>query len=341
MNLVLLPDAQFQDDASIEQAILEPVARVEMFKAGHATEVPLELWRSCDAIMLWHVLPMEGRILDEMKRCKLIVRAGVGYDSIDLAACGAHGIAVCNVPDYGTSEVADHALALMLALTRGIVNYHETVAKDPVAGWDVPTSPLIPRLRGRTFGVLGMGRIGTAAARRAAAFGMRVVFHDPYLPDGAELGLGVERADSVAALAAQADVMSLHAPHTEETHNIVNAEVLKAMKPTAILVNTARGGLVDLDALTAALREGRIAGAGLDVLPEEPPVSGHPLLEAVSGRAPWTIGRVVITPHAAWYSQSSYVDMRSKAARTIREVLEGKPPRNCVNRQYLRGRSGG
>src|SRR5262249_31450800 len=155
----------------------------------------------------------------------------------------------------------------------------------------------IPRLRGRTFGVLGMGRIGTAAARRAAAFGLRVVFYDPYLPDGAELGLGYERVDSTAALAAQADVLSLHAPHTEETHNIVNAAMRGAMRPTAVLVNTAGGALVALDALTAALEGGRIAGAALDVLPEEPPVSGHRLLRAVSAREPWTTGRVVITPH--------------------------------------------
>jgi lactate dehydrogenase-like 2-hydroxyacid dehydrogenase len=335
MKLVLLPDAQFQDDAAIEQAILEPDARVEMFKASDISAVPLELWQRCDAIMLWHVLPMEGRILDQMKKCKVIVRAGVGFDHIDLAACGARGIAVCNVPDYGTSEVADHALALMLALTRQVVHYHNAVLKDPVANWDVPQSPLIPRLRGKTFGVLGMGRIGTAAARRAAAFGLRIVFYDPYLPDGAELGLGFERVDSVAALAAAADVLSLHAPLNQETHNIVNASVLAAMKPSAVLVNTARGGLVDVDALTAALRQGRIAGAALDVLPEEPPVRGYALLDAVRAHEPWTVGRVVITPHAAWYSQSSYVDMRSKAARTIREVLEGKPPRNCVNRQFL------
>ena len=240
------------------------------------------------------------------------------------------------MPDYGTSEVADHAIALTLALTRGVVRYHEALLQDPVAAWDVPMSPLIPRLRGMTFGILGMGRIGTAAARRAAAFGLRILFYDPYLPDGAELGLGYERIDSAHALAAQCDILSLHAPLTEETHNIVDGALLAEMKPSAILVNTARGGLVDLDALTAALREGRIAGAALDVLPQEPPVDGHPLLDAVCARAPWTIGRVVITPHAAWYSRSSYVDMRSKAARTIREVLEGKPPRNCVNRRFLR-----
>ncbi len=336
MKLVLLPDAQFQDDAAIEQAILEPVARVEMFKAGDTAAIPAALWRTCDAVLLWHVLPMDGRILDVMERCKVIVRAGVGYDSIDIAACGARGIAVCNVPDYGTTEVADHAIALMLALRRGIVRYHDAVARDPVANWDVPQSPLIPRLRGQTFAVLGMGRIGTAAARRAAAFGMRVVFFDPYLPDGAELGLGCERVESLGELLRKADVLSLHAPLTDETRRIIDAAALAAMKPSAILVNTARGGLVDLDALTAALREDRLAGAALDVLPEEPPVHGHPLLDALRAREPWTAGRLVVTPHAAWYSQSSYVDMRSKAARTIREVLEGKPPRNCVNRALLR-----
>jgi lactate dehydrogenase-like 2-hydroxyacid dehydrogenase len=337
MKLVLLPDALFQDDASIEQAILQSVARIEMFKAEALGSVPESLWRACDAVMLWHVLPMSGRILDVMENCKVIVRAGVGYDQIDIVACGERGIAVCNVPDYGTSEVADHALALTLALTRGIVTYHNAVVRDPVRHWDVPLSPLIPRLRGLTFAILGMGRIGTAAARRAAGFGFRIVFYDPYLPDGAELGLGYERVKSVAELAAQADVLSLHAPHTEETNKIIGREALAAMKPTAVLINTARGALVDLDALTLALQEERLAGAGLDVLPEEPPVSGHALLEAVRNQASWTVGRVVITPHAAWYSKSSYVDMRSKAAHTILDVLQGKPARNCVNRRFLRG----
>jgi lactate dehydrogenase-like 2-hydroxyacid dehydrogenase len=273
-----------------------------------------------------------------MERCRVIVRAGVGYDHIDLAACGARGIAVCNVPDYGTSEVADHAIALMLALTRGIVRYHNALAADPVGNWDVPHNPLIPRLRTKTFGVVGMGRIGTAAARRAAAFGLRVMFFDPYLPDGAELGLGFERADSLEALLRQADVVSLHTPLTEETRHLIDARALAAMKPTAVLVNTARGAIVDVAALTDTLREGRLAGAGIDVLPEEPPAADHPLLRAVQQNAPWTVGRVVITPHAAWYSTDSYIDMRSKAARTILEVLEGKPPRNCVNRQFLQAR---
>jgi lactate dehydrogenase-like 2-hydroxyacid dehydrogenase len=297
------------------------------------------LWRECDAILLWHVLPMRQPILDIMQRCRVIVRAGVGYDHIDLAACGARGIAVCNVPDYGTSEVADHAIALMLALTRGVVRYHNALVADPVGNWDVPHNPLIPRLRGKTFGVVGMGRIGTAAARRAAAFGLRILFYDPYLPDGAELGLGFERSESLGALLRQADVVSLHTPLTDETRHLIDATALAAMKPTAVLINTARGAVVDVAALTETLRQGRIAGAGIDVLPEEPPQANHPLLQAVQQGAPWTIGRVVVTPHAAWYSTDSYIDMRRKAAKTILEVLEGKPPRNCVNRQFLKARA--
>src|SRR5690606_36114224 len=153
-----------------------------LLRAERSASVPERLWRECDAVLLWHVLPMRQKVLDIMQRCRVIVRAGVGYDHIDLEACGARGSAVCNVPDYGTSEAGDHAIALMLALTRGIVRYHNGLVADPVGNWDVPHNPLIPRLRGKTFGVVGMGRIGTAAARRAAAFGLRVVFYDPYLP---------------------------------------------------------------------------------------------------------------------------------------------------------------
>jgi lactate dehydrogenase-like 2-hydroxyacid dehydrogenase len=339
MKLVLMPDALFQEDAEIENAILGKVARLEMFKAAEIESVPEALWRDCDAILLWHVLPMRHQVLDLMQRCRVIVRAGVGYDHIDLEACGARGIAVCNVPDYGTSEVADHAIALMLALTRGIVRYHNALAADPVGNWDVPHNPLIPRLRTKTFGVVGMGRIGTAAARRAAAFGLRIAFYDPYLPDGADLALGFERADSLEALLRQADIVSLHTPLSEETRHLIDAKALAAMKPTAVLINTARGAVVDVAALTQALREGRIAAAGIDVLPQEPPEAGHPLMLAVRQGAPWTVGRVIVTPHAAWYSTDSYIDMRSKAARTILEVLEGKPPRNCVNRRFLKAQA--
>jgi phosphoglycerate dehydrogenase-like enzyme len=165
---------------------------------------------------------------------------------------------------------------------------------------------------------------------------MRILFYDPYLPDGAELAVGWQRVESLDALLAEADVLSLHCPSTPETANIIDAAALARMKPDALLINTARGALIDLAALEAALREGKIAGAGLDVLPAEPPDPWHPLLQAFRRREPWIDGRLLLTPHAAWISEAGRVDLRTKAARTVLNYLESGVLRNCVNRDRLR-----
>jgi D-3-phosphoglycerate dehydrogenase/C-terminal binding protein len=239
------------------------------------------------------------------------------------------------VPDYGTTEVADHAVALMLALARGLVSYHARLLADPHAGWHWSGAPLVRRLRGRTFGIVGMGRIGTAASRRARAFDMEVCFYDPYLPDGAELGLGYRRVDSLAALLRASDVVSLHCPLTADNRNMIDAAALAAIKPDALLINTARGGLVDLGALETALRDGRLAGAALDVLPEEPPDPEHPLIQAFRRREPGLDGRLLLTPHVAWFSPAGRADLRRKSAETVRDFLLAARLRNCVNQAAL------
>jgi lactate dehydrogenase-like 2-hydroxyacid dehydrogenase len=333
--LVLVPDAEFDGPPDIEEAVFGGSARLAIYRAHKADEIPAALWRDCAGIMAWHNVTIGEPLVDELANCRLIVRVGAGYDNMALAACGRRGIAVCNVPDYGVNEVADHAIALMLALGRGILRYHGAVAADPIGGWDVEKTPAIRRFAGLTFGVVGMGRIGTAAARRAAAFGLRILFYDPYLPTGAELGLGFARVDSLAALLGQSDIVSLHTPLTAETRDMIDAAALAAMRPDAVLINTARGPIVDLDALGAALKEGRLAAAGLDVLPQEPPLAGTAFVEAVRRGEPWTIGRVILTPHAAWYSRDSYGDLRRKAALVARDFLRDGRLRDCVNRQFL------
>jgi phosphoglycerate dehydrogenase-like enzyme len=333
--LILFPDAQYDDDALIERREFGDAAEIAVHRERRSDRIPDETWRAADAIICYHEVPIDQEVIDRLDRCRIIVRSGVGYDQIDIAACGARGIPVCNVPDYGTTEVADHAIALMLGLARGLVSYHQRLLADPHAGWHWSGAPLVRRLRGSCFAVIGLGRIGTAAARRAAALDMRILFYDPYLPDGAELALGWQRAASLEALLAEADVLSLHCPLTGETANIIDARALARMKPDALLINTARGALVELAALEAALREGRIAGAGIDVLPAEPPDAAHPLLQAFRRREPWIDGRLLLTPHAAWVSEAGRVDLRTKAARTVLNYLESGQLRNCVNRERL------
>jgi D-3-phosphoglycerate dehydrogenase len=267
-----------------------------------------------------------------LERCRIIVRAGVGFDHIDLDAAAEAGIPVCNTPDYGTSEVADHAIGLMLALRRGIVSYHQHLVASPSKGFDYSLAPLVGRLRGKVFGVVGLGRIGTATALRAKAFGMTVVAYDPLVSRGTEIAVGVERKESLEEVLAISDVVSLHCPLTSETRRMINATTLRQMRKEAILINTARGAIIDTDALIDALRQGIIAGAGIDVLPVEPPKDDDALAMAYRGRADPLVGdRLLITPHAAWSSPESVSDARRLAVETAMLYLREGRLRNLVN----------
>lgn len=250
---------------------------------------------------------------------------GVGYDRLDRPALAAANITVCNVPDYGTAEIADHALALTLSLRRGILLHHDAQRASPPAAWTYIASPLVARLQESTFCILGLGRIGTAVALRAKAFGFKVLFFDPYLPNGVDKALGIERTKDVRELFRRANVLSLHAPCTRETRGMVGYQLLSLLPPGAVLVNTARGEIVDLDGVERCLREGILAGAGLDVLPEEPIPSEeervHSLIKAYRNKEAWLEGKLVITCHTAYYSPESWVDIRVKSAQTMRDVL--------------------
>lgn len=338
--LVLMPDALFEDDAEIEREVLGDLAEIVIHRELRASRIPDDQWRGADALIVYYGVPIDRQLIERLDGCRLVVRAGVGYDHIDVGACARRDIPVCNVPDYGTTEVADHAIALMLALARGLVSYHARLVADPHGGWHWSGAPLVRRLRGATFGIVGLGRIGTAASRRARALDMEVCFYDPYLPDGAELGLGYRRLDCLQALLAESDVISLHCPLTEDNRNMIDAAALRAIKRDALLINTARGGLVDLGALETALREGHLGGAGLDVLPEEPPDPAHPLIEAFRHREPGLDGRLLLTPHVAWFSAAGRADLRRKSAETIRDYLQAGRLRNCVNRTALAAEPG-
>ena len=330
---ILLVDKTFEGEPDIERQVLGSAGEFECHAA--AEEVPDASWRAADGVQTFRASPFVNSMADRLDNCRIIVRGGVGYDGLDLAALGARGIAVCNVPDYGTTEVADHAMALMLGLRRGIVTFHDALRADPVAGFDFAAAPCLQRLRGQRFGVVGLGRIGTATARRAGGFDMEVVFYDPYLPDGVDLATGFTRLGSIEELFEASDAISLHTPLTDETRGIVNPTLLARVKPGAVLINTSRGPVVDLDAVYAALKDGRLGGAAIDVYPAEPPDRAHPLVKAYTGREPWLDGRLILTPHAAFFSAEGARDLRRKCVETALAYLRDGRLRNCVNREWL------
>ena len=333
--LVLTPDARYLDDGEVERAVLGERFDLRIHREEDHLRLPPDEVAQCDGLLVWNTMPIDAALIGRLDRCRFIARAGVGFDHIDLKTAGAAGIPVSNTPDYGTCEVADHAIALMMALKRGLPSYHEALVADPVGGFSFRNAENINRLRGLKFGVIGLGRIGTAAALRAKAFGMEVVAFDPYLPSGQELALGVRRVGNLEVLAAECDVISCHTPLNDETRGLVSREFLRAMKPSAVLINTSRGGVVDVDAVAEALRERWIAAAGLDVLPQEPPDPSWALVQAYKQQVDWVRGRLILTPHAAWYSPESQHDARRLSAETLALYLASGTLRNCVNGEYL------
>jgi D-3-phosphoglycerate dehydrogenase len=334
---ILTPDAQYADDAVIERQTAGPDVEWDIYRErvdSHA--VPEAVLAAADAIVVWHEVPIDAAMVRRLPKCRIIVRAGVGFDHIDLKATGAAGIPVANTPDYGTSEVADHAIGLMLALSRGIATFHDLLQADPVGNFDSTRAPLVRRIRGRTFGIVGLGRIGIATALRAKAFGMRVVAHDPYAPAGMEIAAGVERVNTLGDLLAASDVVSLHCPLTAETHNLINAEALSKMRRDAVLINTARGAIVDIPALIAALEAGTIGGAAIDVLPVEPPPPDDVFVKSYRRLREGKLrDRFIVTPHAAWSSPESRADARRLAVETTMLYLRDGYLRNLVNGAYL------
>jgi lactate dehydrogenase-like 2-hydroxyacid dehydrogenase len=335
---VLILDPQFAHSPDIEREVLGPGPEISIWRPDHAAPLDSTLLAGADIVINCRSRNRLGpERVAAMDRARLVVQAGVGFNHIDIAACAARGIAVCNTPDYGTAEVADHALALMLTLMRGTAAYNARLLAR-AAAWSTSELALPPvrRLRGLVFGVVGLGRIGLAAALRARAFGLEVAFHDPYLPPGAELSTGFRRHRALADLLAEADIVSLHCPMSAETERLIGAAALAHVKPGAVLINTARGGIVDLDAVGEALRQGRLGAAALDVLPEEPPDRSHPLIAAWARREAWLEGRFLLTPHAAFFTPESLADMRRLSAQAAADFLRDGSLRACVNRDLLR-----
>jgi len=258
-------------------------------------------------------------VLKALRRCKVICRYGVGVDTVDLDAATEYGIIVAFVPDYCTDEVSNHAAALILALHRHLVPLNREVT---AGHWQFRVAAPTARLLGQTLGIVGLGRIGTMLAEKLRGFGLNIVATDPYRQDWPDW---VGRV-SLDELLARSDIVSLHCPLTTETHHLINVAALRKMKPSAYLVNTARGGVVDPEAIVQALREKWIAGAALDVQEVEPMPGAHPLAG---------LDNVILTPHAGWYSEGSIVELKRKVAASIRRALEGQIPAAVANPEVL------
>lgn len=277
-----------------------------------------ELLADYDMLISWHTVPLPRDVLIRLDKCVGIVRAAVGYDNIDIDFAAKLGIPVAHVPDYGTEEVADHTMALLLALSRNLLALDESTREGV---WDWRSIGAVRRLRGRRLGILGMGRIGIAVGRRALAFGLEVGFHDPYVSIGIEKSLGVRRFGSLDKLLAASDIITLHVPLSGETHHLISAAEFERMKAGAILLNTSRGPAVDEQALVKALTNGRLGAAGLDVLEREPEIG------AALRNAP----NVLLTAHSAFYSEDSLIELRLKSAESAARLLRGEPEPRVVN----------
>ncbi len=312
-----------------EREVLRGLAEVEALGARSEAELQGRL-EQADALIVYNLVTLSAHTLARLERCRVIARGGVGYDNIDLEAARRRGIPVVHVPDYGAEEVADTALGLTLALTRGIAELNSRLRAGYPEWTHCPAAPL-HRLRGRVFGVVGLGRIGTAAALRARSLGMEVVFYDPYKPDGYDKALGLRRAATLPELLDECFVLSLHCPLTEETRRMIDAAALARLPRGAYLINTARGAIVETAAVPPAIASRRLAGAGIDVLEQEPPPADDPLVAAWRDPTHPAHYRVIITPHAAFYSEESLQELRRKAAEACRCALLGLPLRNVVN----------
>jgi D-3-phosphoglycerate dehydrogenase len=281
------------------------------------TPEQLEAARHADALMVsTHKVP--ASLIASLERCRIVSRVGTGLDAIDIPAATERGIWVTNVPDYSVDEVSTHAITLLLALARRLPRVLESMRRGE---WDSRQARPFPRLKGQTLGLLGFGRIAQAVAGKAHGLGLDVIAHDPFVPAQAMEAAGVRAVDA-ATLWRSADFISLHTPLTPGTRGVVNAQALSQMKPTAYLINTARGPLVDEDALLDAVHSERIAGAALDVLTVEPPAPDYALLHDE---------RIIVTPHYAWYSEAANHDVRVRGAEEVVRVLRGERPRNPAN----------
>ncbi len=309
-------------DTFAEEAAVAAEAGAELeFRQDHDPAAIIGGARDADGICVQYAT-ITAEMMDALPRLRAIGRYGVGVDSVDVDAATAHGIAVCNVPDYGTEAVSDHAIGMALAVARGIPRLDRGLR---AGRFDLPAVRPLHQITGRVFGIVGLGRIGLATARKAAGLGYEVIGYDIVVPQGTTQYRGVTVV-GLPELLRRSQVISLHVPLTDQTRHLIGAAELAAMRPDAILVNTARGAVVDADALAAALASGGLAGAAIDTHEIEPLPADHPLT---------TFDNVVLTPHLAWYTEESYTTLKRRTIANVIEVCAGRWPRDIVNPEVL------
>ena len=314
---VFITDYGFSD-INQEREIIHSAGHDLLAGQCKSPEAVLSAAADADALLVqW--APITAAVINGLKQCRVIVRYGIGVDNVDLAAAKARGIPVCNVPDYCIDEVADHALAMALSLARQLPQIDCSVRGGT---WKITPDRSMPALSAMTFATAGFGRIARAVLARASAFGCQLAAYDPYVKPEVFAANGVTQL-TLEELLAQADVLSLHLPLTSQTKYLINASTLAKLKPTGIIVNTARGGLIDTVALAEALQSGVIAGAGLDVFEPEPLPDQHPLRHC---------GNAILTSHVGWFSDQSVPKLQRMAAEEVVRALRGEGLKNQVNK---------
>jgi D-3-phosphoglycerate dehydrogenase len=323
-QLVVFTESTEGPSYGLDEGIIRGAGGTLLYASASSPEERTEMARFAEVLVVGSAT-MTREFLSVLPRLKGLVRGGIGVDAVDVAAATDLGIVVANVPDFCTDEVAEHTFALIFAVARKITPIDRRVRRGQWQGL-VPTQILpIYRLRGRTLGVIGMGKIGRMVAQKARALGMNVIGFDPYLLPGVAAAIGVPLV-SLEELLRQADVVSLHVPLTSETRHLINARTLALMKSQSMLINVARGQIVDEAALQMALDSGHLAGAGLDVLEQEPPAASNGLFR---------FENVVFTSHYASCSVEAYADLRRQISEQVAEILRAEFPRNLVNREVM------
>jgi len=273
-------------------------------------------------VIVVNMVKMPESVLSQLKKCRLLIRHGIGYDNVDVDACTALGIPFAYQPDYCKEDVAEHAISLIFACARKIVRSRKTLDQSSASGqWDFSDLFPIYRLDGKTLGIIGVGRIGSRVYRKLRTFGFNIIGNDPYLTDERRAELGMEFVDK-ETLFSTSDFVTLHTPLTDETRHLMNTQTLAQMKPTAYLINTSRGPMVDADALAEALKSGQIAGAAIDVYDQEPPPPSYPL---------FGLDNAILTPHLGWASDEAGWEIRKSIVDDILAAAEGKQARCMVN----------
>ncbi len=315
MNRVYITD--YIDNPYIEKEVLK-------------SELSDQLNKNIEVLLVWHE-HITKKYINNLPNLKGIVRYGVGYDAIDLEYAKNKNIFVCNTPDYGTEEVSDTAIAMIMNISRGITRY-DYQCRSYTNTWQENTITSIKRTSDYKLGVIGAGRIGASVLLKANALRFNTYFYDPYVPRGHEKMLNTKRTDTLEELLETCDIISINCPLSDETEGMINQKFINNMKDGSSLVNTARGGIIkDIDVFYEALKSGKLSNVALDVIPKEPPKDSL-LINAWRKKEEWLDGRFILNPHTAYYSDKAYFEMREKAALNAKRILEGLEPFNIVNK---------